>query len=152
MGWPSPTAGLRGRSNGAIRFDLTVFQELDVDHGLTVPLSIYCPNPGDAWPCRVVPVMVNVIQYPQPTAARCYALGKPIGRAVASFDAETTVAVFGTGGMSHQLAGGRAGFINADFDAMFLEAIETDPEKLAASAGRTTSSWPARRASSSSCG
>jgi protocatechuate 4,5-dioxygenase beta chain len=113
-------------------FDLTVFQELEVDHGLTVPLSIYCPEPGDAWPCPVVPLMVNVIQYPQPTAARCYALGQAIGRAIATFDPDTKVAVFGTGGMSHQLAGARAGFINPDFDAMFLEAIETDPEKLAA--------------------
>jgi protocatechuate 4,5-dioxygenase beta chain len=113
-------------------FDLTVFQELEVDHGLTVPLSIYCPDPGEAWPCPVVPVMVNVIQYPQPTAARCYALGQAIGRALATFDPATKVAIFGTGGMSHQLAGGRAGFINPGFDAMFLEAIQTDPEKLAA--------------------
>jgi protocatechuate 4,5-dioxygenase beta chain len=113
-------------------FDLTVFQELDVDHGLTVPLSVYCPDPGEAWPCPVVPLMVNVIQYPQPTAARCYALGQAIGRAIATFDADTRVAVFGTGGMSHQLAGARAGFINPDFDAMFLEAIESDPEKLTA--------------------
>lgn len=113
-------------------FDMTVFQELEVDHGLTVPLSVYCPDPGEAWPCAVVPVMVNVIQYPQPTAARCYALGRAIGRAIASFDAGTRVAVFGTGGMSHQLAGSRAGFINPGFDAMFLEAIESAPEKLAA--------------------
>jgi protocatechuate 4,5-dioxygenase beta chain len=113
-------------------FDLTVFQELDVDHGLTVPLSIYCPDPGEAWPCPVVPLMVNVIQYPQPTAARCYALGQALGRALESFDPDTKVAIFGTGGMSHQLAGARAGLINPEFDAMFLEAIETDPEKLTA--------------------
>ena len=113
-------------------FDMTVFQELEVDHGLTVPLSVYCPDPGEAWPCAVVPVMVNVIQYPQPTAARCYALGQALGRAIATFDADTRVAVFGTGGMSHQLAGARAGFINPAFDAMFLQAIEDDPEKLAA--------------------
>lgn len=113
-------------------FDLTVFQELDVDHGLTVPLSIYCPDPGEAWPCRVVPLLVNVIQYPQPTAARCYALGQAIGRALESFDTGAKVAIFGTGGMSHQLAGARAGFINPEFDAMFMQAIETDPLKLTA--------------------
>ena len=113
-------------------FDLTVFQELDVDHGLTVPLSIFCPDPGDAWPCAVVPILVNVIQYPQPTAARCYALGQAIGRAIATFGADVKIAVFGTGGMSHQLAGARAGYINPTFDHMFLEAIETDPESLAA--------------------
>jgi protocatechuate 4,5-dioxygenase, beta chain len=113
-------------------FDLTVFQELDVDHGLTVPLSIYCPDPGDAWPCAVVPLLVNVIQYPQPTAARCYALGQAIGRAIATFDSDVKIAVFGTGGMSHQLAGARAGYINPTFDKWFLDAIESDPQALAA--------------------
>jgi protocatechuate 4,5-dioxygenase beta chain len=113
-------------------FDLATFHELDVDHGLTVPLSVYCPDPGDAWPCAVVPVLVNVIQYPQPTAARCYALGKAMGRAIRSFPQDKKVAVFGTGGMSHQLAGARAGLINSEFDQMFLKAIETEPEKLAA--------------------
>jgi protocatechuate 4,5-dioxygenase beta chain len=113
-------------------FDLTVFQELDVDHGLTVPLSIFCPDPGDAWPCAVVPILVNVIQYPQPTAARCYALGQAIGRAIATFESDAKIALFGTGGMSHQLAGARAGYINPTFDKMFLQAIETDPESLAA--------------------
>ena len=113
-------------------FDITLFQELDVDHGLTVPLSIYCPDPGDAWPCPVIPIIVNVIQYPQPTAARCYALGKAIRRALDSYEPDLKVAIFGTGGMSHQLAGARAGFVNPDFDAMYLDAIQTDPEKLAA--------------------
>ncbi|NKQ51415.1 protocatechuate 3,4-dioxygenase [Amycolatopsis sp. K13G38] len=113
-------------------FDIATFNRLDVDHGLTVPLSVYCPDPGDAWPCAVVPLLVNVIQYPQPTAARCYALGKALGRAIRSFPRELDVAVFGTGGMSHQLAGARAGLINSEFDRMFLRAIETEPEKLAA--------------------
>lgn len=113
-------------------FDLTVFSELDVDHGFTVPLSVWTPEPGDAWPCPVIPIMVNVIRYPQPTAARCYALGKALGRAIASYDGARTVGVLGTGGMSHQLAGARAGFINPTFDHMFLDAIEKAPEKLAA--------------------
>lgn len=112
-------------------FDITVCQELEVDHGLTVPLSVYCPEPGDAWPCAVIPIVVNVIQYPQPTAARCLALGQAIGRALRAYPEDLDVAVFGTGGMSHQLAGARAGLINKDFDRMFLDAIEDDPEKLA---------------------
>jgi protocatechuate 4,5-dioxygenase beta chain len=113
-------------------FDLTVFQELEVDHGLTVPLSVWTPEPGQAWPCPVVPLLVNVIQYPQPTAARCYALGQALGRAIRSFPEDLKVAVLGTGGMSHQLAGARAGFVNPDFDRQFLREIETDPENLAA--------------------
>ena len=112
-------------------FDMTVLQELDVDHGLTVPLSVYTPDPGDAWPCRVVPMLVNVLQYPQPTAERCLALGQALGRAIRSFPQDIKVAVFGTGGMSHQLSGERAGLINQDFDRNFLEKIETDPESLA---------------------
>jgi protocatechuate 4,5-dioxygenase beta chain len=113
-------------------FDLTVFQELDVDHGFTVPLSVWTPEPGEAWPCPVIPIVVNVIQYPQPTAARCYALGQAIGRALASYDGARTVGILGTGGMSHQLAGRRAGFVNPTFDHMFLDAIEREPAKLAA--------------------
>jgi protocatechuate 4,5-dioxygenase, beta chain len=113
-------------------FDLTVFQELEVDHGFTVPLSVWTPEPGDAWPCPMIPILVNVIQYPQPTAARCYALGQALGRAIRSFDGAGTVGILGTGGMSHQLAGARAGFINSDFDRMFMDAIESDPAKLAA--------------------
>jgi protocatechuate 4,5-dioxygenase beta chain len=112
-------------------FDLTVFQELAVDHGFTVPLSVWTPDPGDAWPCPVVPLLVNVIQYPQPTAARCYALGQALGRAIASYDQDVKIGILGTGGMSHQLAGARAGFINSTFDHMFMEAIEKDPAKLA---------------------
>lgn len=111
-------------------FDITVANQLQVDHGLTVPLSVYTPEPGDAWPCTVIPVLVNVLQYPQPTAARCYALGKALGEAIRSFPEDITVAVFGTGGMSHQLSGERAGLINEPFDRMFLEKIETDPEAL----------------------
>jgi protocatechuate 4,5-dioxygenase beta chain len=113
-------------------FDLTIGQNFVVDHGLTVPLSVFCPEPGEAWPCAVIPVVVNVIQYPQPTAARCYALGQAIRRAVATYDRAVEIAVFGTGGMSHQLAGERAGLINPDFDHMFLDAIEHEPAKLTA--------------------
>lgn len=113
-------------------FDITTCSRLEVDHGLTVPLSVYCPEPGSAWPCAVVPVLVNVIQYPQPTAARCYEFGQAIGNAIRSFPGNDKVAVFGTGGMSHQLAGARAGLINEEFDRRFLTAIEDDPESLAA--------------------
>lgn len=113
-------------------FDLTMCHRLEVDHGLTVPMSVYCPEPGEAWPCAVVPIVVNVIQYPQPTAQRCFALGEALGRALRSFPEDIKVAVFGTGGMSHQLAGARAGLINSEFDRWFLDAIENDPEALTA--------------------
>ena len=111
-------------------FDMTIVNKMDVDHGLTVPLSLLFGQP-DAWPCKVIPLAVNVVQYPPPTGNRCYQLGKAIRKAVASFDQDLKVMIFGTGGMSHQLQGPRAGLINKTFDAAFLDGLTRDPEALA---------------------
>lgn len=111
-------------------FDITIANEMPVDHGLTVPLSILCGQP-EAWPCPVVPLCVNVIQYPPPTGRRCFSLGQAIARVVASYDEDLRAVVFGTGGMSHQLQGERAGVINRAFDTDFLDGLTTDPEALA---------------------
>ncbi|MDX6392629.1 MAG: protocatechuate 4,5-dioxygenase, beta chain [Streptosporangiaceae bacterium] len=111
-------------------FDLTLMYKLDVDHGLTVPLSLVYGQP-DEWPVRVIPLAVNVVQYPPPTGNRCYHLGQAIRRAVASFDEDLTVHVWGTGGMSHQLQGPRAGFINKKWDTAFLNRLVDDPDGLA---------------------
>jgi protocatechuate 4,5-dioxygenase beta chain len=110
-------------------FDITIVNKMDVDHGLTVPLSLMFGMP-EAWPCKVIPVAVNLLQFPPPTANRCYQLGKAIRRAVDSFDQDLKVMVWGTGGMSHQLQGKRAGLINSDFDRQFLDKLCSDPEAL----------------------
>jgi protocatechuate 4,5-dioxygenase beta chain len=110
-------------------FDLTIVNRMDVDHGLTVPLSLMYGQPKE-WPCPVIPLAVNVVQYPPPTGRRCYHLGRAIRKAVESFDQDLKVVVFGTGGMSHQLQGPRAGLINKEFDARFLDAIARDPAAL----------------------
>jgi protocatechuate 4,5-dioxygenase, beta chain len=115
----------------ADEFDLTLVAEMEVDHGLTVPLSVTCGQPSK-WPFRVIPLCVNVVQYPIPSAHRCLKLGEAIGRAVASFPGNERVVVFGTGGLSHQISGQRAGLINTEFDAMFLDLLVNDPEKAAA--------------------
>ncbi len=112
-------------------FDLTIVNKLPVDHGLTVPLSLMFGQP-DEWPCPVIPVAVNVVQYPVPSGRRCLELGKAIRRAVESFDDDLDVQIWGTGGMSHQLQGPRAGLINSEFDNAFLDQIVTEPEILAA--------------------
>ncbi len=112
-------------------FDLTIVNKMDVDHGLTVPLSLMCGQPA-AWPCPVIPFAVNVVQYPIPSGRRCYQLGQAIARAVASFDQPLKVQVWGTGGMSHQLQGPRAGLINQEFDNAFLDQLIADPAGLAA--------------------
>ncbi len=110
-------------------FDLTIVNHMDVDHGLTVPLSLMFGQP-QAWPCRVIPFAVNVVQYPPPSGNRCYQLGKAIRRAIDSFDEDLKVQVWGTGGMSHQLQGMRAGLINREFDRRFLDRMVDDPEAL----------------------
>jgi protocatechuate 4,5-dioxygenase beta chain len=110
-------------------FDLTIVHRMDVDHGLTVPLSLLFGQP-EAWPCRVIPFAVNVILYPPPSGRRCFELGKALRRAVESFDEDLNVQVWGTGGMSHQLQGPRAGLINREFDTAFLDRIVNDPEGL----------------------
>jgi protocatechuate 4,5-dioxygenase beta chain len=111
-------------------FDLTLMYEMDVDHGLTVPLSLVYGQPAE-WPVKVIPLAVNVVQYPPPTGHRCLRLGQAIRRAVQSYDEDITVHVWGTGGMSHQLQGPRAGFINSEFDTAFLNRLVSDPEGLA---------------------
>jgi protocatechuate 4,5-dioxygenase beta chain len=110
-------------------FDMTIANEMPVDHGLTVPLSVTCGQPS-AWPFRVIPLCVNVVQYPPPTGARCYKLGQAIARAVATFPEDLRVVVYGTGGMSHQLQGERAGLINRRFDTEFLDNMTRDPKSL----------------------
>jgi protocatechuate 4,5-dioxygenase, beta chain len=112
-------------------FDLTIVNRMDVDHGLTVPLSLMCGQP-QAWPCPVIPFAVNVVQYPVPSGRRCLELGKAIRKAIESYDADLSVQVWGTGGMSHQLQGPRAGLINREFDQAFLDRLIADPEAQAA--------------------
>jgi hypothetical protein len=110
-------------------FDLTIVNKMDVDHGLTVPLSVMFGQP-EAWPVKVIPVAVNVVLYPVPSGARCLALGRAIRKAVESFDEDLNVQIWGTGGMSHQLQGPRAGLINQEWDNRFLDRFVNDPVGL----------------------
>jgi len=138
-GWgPRPVPALEGHPELASHiaqsviqsdFDLTVVNEMDVDHGATVPLSLMFGQP-DAWPCRVIPFAVNVVVYPPPSGNRCYNLGKALRTAIESFDEDLNVQIWGTGGMSHQLQGPRAGLINKEFDADFMDRLVDDPAGL----------------------
>jgi protocatechuate 4,5-dioxygenase beta chain len=110
-------------------FDLTIVNKMSVDHGLTVPLSLLYGQPK-AWPCRVIPFAVNVVLYPVPSGRRCFELGKAIRRAVESYDAPLDVQIWGTGGMSHQLQGPRAGLINREWDNRFLDRLIEEPDAL----------------------
>jgi protocatechuate 4,5-dioxygenase beta chain len=120
----------------AAEFDLTVCQEMGVEHGFLVPMNLCFPHGVDAdgkagWPVKSVPLQVNVIQHPLPTARRCYRLGQALRRAVDSYPGNLKVVIMGTGGMSHQLQGKRFGFMNEKFDQWFLDQLEANPESLA---------------------
>jgi len=143
-GWgPRPVPAVKGHPELAAHiaqsviqddFDLTIVNRMPVDHGLTVPLSLMCGQPPAdkfEWPCPVIPFAVNVVQYPVPSGRRCFNLGRAIRKAVASYDAPLKVQIWGTGGMSHQLQGPRAGLINREFDNAFLDRLITDPAGLA---------------------
>jgi protocatechuate 4,5-dioxygenase beta chain len=110
-------------------FDMTIINQMDVDHGLTVPLSMMFGKP-DTWPVRVIPLAVNVVTYPPPSGNRCWALGEAIRRAVESFPEDLYVQIWGTGGMSHQLQGPRAGLINREWDNRFLDRLSGSTDEL----------------------
>jgi protocatechuate 4,5-dioxygenase beta chain len=111
-------------------FDLTIINEMDLDHGLTVPLSLMFGQP-EAWPCKIIPFAVNVVVYPVPNGRRCYKLGQAIRNAISSFDEDLNVQVWGTGGMSHQIQGRRAGLINKEWDKAFMDRLADRPDELA---------------------
>ncbi len=119
-----------GKSLVEQHFDITYINEMTVDHGLTVPLSLMFGE-CEKWPCKVIPLAVNVLVYPSPTGQRCLDLGKAIKNAVESYGEDLNVQVWGTGGMSHQLIGERAGLINQEWDSAFLDKLGKQYQELA---------------------
>jgi protocatechuate 4,5-dioxygenase, beta chain len=137
-GWgPRPVPAVKGHPELASHiaqsvildeFDITVVNKMEVDHGLTVPLNLLFGSPA-AWPCPVIPLAVNVVMYPPPTGHRCFMLGRAIRKAVESYPEDLRVVIFGTGGMSHQISGPRAGLINSKFDKAFLDSLAGDAKR-----------------------
>jgi protocatechuate 4,5-dioxygenase beta chain len=115
----------------AAGFDPVTCQKMVVDHGVAVPLELCWPD-TDSWPVKLVPICINTVQHPLPSPARCLALGRAVGDALRSWQGGERIVVLGTGGMSHQLDGTRAGFINVEFDRFCLDTLASDPEALAA--------------------
>ena len=113
-------------------FDLTICNKMEVDHGMTVPMNLLFGkvDKDSHWPCPVIPLAVNVVMYPPPTGHRCFMLGKAIRKAVESYPEDLKVVIFGTGGLSHQISGPRAGLINSKWDKAFLDNLSKHPEKL----------------------
>lgn len=115
----------------AADFDMTVCQEMQVDHALTIPTSLCWPG-EEPWPVRIVPIAINTVQHPLPSPQRCLALGRAVGRALAGWGDSERIVVLGTGGLSHQLDGERAGFLNPDYDRFCLDHLGPDPQALTA--------------------
>jgi protocatechuate 4,5-dioxygenase, beta chain len=118
-------------------FDVTTCQEMLVDHAFAVPMKLLWTGAG-AWPVKTVPIAINTVQHPLPSAARCFKLGQAVGRAIESYPRDLKVVILGTGGLSHQLEGTRAGFINKEFDLMCMEKLVSDPLALTR---YSTSQW-----------
>ncbi len=112
----------------ADEFDITICQEMLIDHAVTIPMTLMWP--GESWPVKIVPIAINTVQHPLPSLARCLRLGRSVGRALESYQRDLRVMIVGTGGLSHQLDGTRAGFINKEFDQLCLDKIANDPESL----------------------
>lgn len=110
-------------------FDVSTCQSLKIDHAVTIPLALAWPG-AEAAPVRIVPIAINTVQHPLPSAKRCLALGRSVGNALAAFEGDERIVVLGTGGLSHQLDGERAGFLNPEYDAFCLDRLPKDPDAL----------------------
>ena len=128
-GHPALSAHI-GAALMADEFDMSFFQRKPLDHGCFSPLSMMLPH-EPRWPAAIVPLQVGVLQFPIPTARRCYRLGQSLRRAIESFPDDIRVALVATGGLSHQVHGERAGFNDPQWDAEFMDLFERDPERLA---------------------
>jgi protocatechuate 4,5-dioxygenase beta chain len=127
-GWGIPLSWHLINALVADEFDVTMCQDMLIDHAVTIPMALMWPGP--TWPVKIVPIEINTVQHPLPTLGRCLKLGRSIGRALESYEQNVRVVVVGTGGLSHQLDGTRAGFINKEFDALSLDKIVAEPEAL----------------------
>lgn len=125
----APLARGLGTSLMADEFDMSFFRDKPLDHGCFSPVSMLT-DANAAWPWSIVPLQVGVLQFPIPTARRCYRLGQALRRAIAAYPEDLKVAIVATGGLSHQVHGERCGFNNTAWDQEFLDRLETDPESL----------------------
>ncbi|MFZ3359510.1 MAG: class III extradiol dioxygenase family protein, partial [Xanthobacteraceae bacterium] len=113
----------------ADEFDITMCQEMLIDHAVTIPMTLMWP--GEKWTVKIVPISINTVQHPLPSPKRCLNLGRSVGGAISSYPEDLRVMIVGTGGLSHQLDGKRAGFINKEFDQFCMDKLAGEPETLA---------------------
>jgi hypothetical protein len=110
-------------------FDMTVCQQLEVDHGV----YSWFPCVFDApWPAPVLPIAVNMLRTPLPTSRRLWKLGAALRQAIEAYPGDARVLVVATGGMSHQIVGQRFGMANEELDRFFLARLGSRAEELVA--------------------
>jgi gallate dioxygenase len=125
----SPLARHIGQHLMAHDFDMSFFQGKPLDHGCFSPLSVLLDS-SDGWPLPIIPLQMGVLQFPVPSAKRCWALGQELRTAIESYPEDLKVAVVTTGGLSHQVHGERSGFNNPPWDEQFMDLLEKDPVAL----------------------
>jgi aromatic ring-opening dioxygenase catalytic subunit (LigB family) len=82
-------------------FDVSLVQDFDVDHAVMVPLHFVTPQ----MKIPVLPIFVNALAPPLPTARRCFALGEAVRAAIESWPQKLRVAVIGSGSFSLEIGG-----------------------------------------------
>jgi len=118
-----------GKSLISDEFDMSFFQNKTLDHGTFSPMSMLANEDG-SWPAPMIPLQVGVLQFPIPSAKRCFNLGSALRKAIESYSQDLKVVIVATGGLSHQVHGERSGFNNTQWDLEFLDLIEKDPQQL----------------------
>ena len=108
-------------------FDMTVCQNMALDHGVYSWLPYVMDVP---WDVPVLPIAVNMVRMPLPTSHRLHALGQALRTAIEAYAGDERVLVVGTGGMSHQISGGRFGLTNQELDQYFLANLAENPAPL----------------------
>jgi 2,3-dihydroxyphenylpropionate 1,2-dioxygenase len=107
-------------------FDPSFSDELLLDHATFLPLHFLNPNLA----APVVPIIINTLTPPMPSARRCFALGQLLGATLRQNPKR--IALLASGGLSHWPGEAKHGKINTSFDNRFLEALLAgDGAKLA---------------------
>jgi aromatic ring-opening dioxygenase catalytic subunit (LigB family) len=101
-------------------FEPSLSYQLELDHGFCIPLWKAGIEPLPA----IVPVVINTIEPPFPTPARCLELGACIAEAVRRYAPPLRVAVLGSGGLSHSIGEPTMGAIDESFDREFVRLLE----------------------------
>lgn len=107
-------------------FEPSVSHRLKLDHGICIPLWRMGLEPMP----RIVPMILNSIEPPFPSVARCLAWGRQIAKSISSYAEPLRVAVLASGGLSHSIGERTMGAIDEDFDRECIARFSSDEKSL----------------------